>query len=134
MHYCAIILKPKKIDIEEARNTVGEILLNRNECDWFVTDHHNRLFPDGRECIPLKEYVLLPNIYEGSVVPVFVLNNEGNDEDCIIPSKFWEFYDLPIDRQILLDAYELSYYKQIKKWFEKYQKKNYEILYLDYHN
>ena len=134
MHYYAVIIKPKKMDIIEARDIFGEILFNHSECDWYSTDTKDCVFPNGCESISVKEYSLLYEKNGGYTVHIFILNDEGYDEGLIIPTNFWEFYDFPEDREVLLKSYGVVYRKQVKEWLKKYKRKAYEVILLDYHN
>lgn len=134
MHYAAIIIKSKKLDNVEARDIFGEILLNHSECDWYSTDADNCAFPTGDETISVEEYSQLSKMDEGYTVPIIILNDEGYDEGLIIPTNFWEFYDFPEERAVLLESYGVVYRKQVKAWLKKYKRKAYEVIMLDYHN
>ena len=134
MHHSAIIIKSKKLDNVEARDIFGEILHKHSECDWYSTDADSCVFPNGSESISVEEYSQLTSMDEGHTIPIIILNGEGYDEGLIIPTNFWEFYDFPEERAVLLESYGVVYRRQVKAWLRKYKRRSYDVIMLDYHN
>lgn len=140
-HYTGWILKPKRMTNEEARELVGDRLVNFELADYYIerdtgaSEVHN-----GKQSITLKEFIELLKDWEDekSATPFFLVK-DGFIDTKVLPTFFWEFYDFPFDREDLIVAYHSAYYKLINKiatdTLKEFKGKvAYELIGIDYHN
>ena len=141
MHFCGIIIKKKEIDIKEARELFGEILIKQGSCDWYSTDdYRERTFKNKKEK-PLSEFIKIFNkewaTEDNFFWDICIINREDEENyisDYIIRADFYEFYDFVEERKKLLEDYRKLYLKAIDKWFSDLNVDDYTVCLLDYHN
>lgn len=137
MHYCGVIVKSKEISVVEARETFGEILVNREVADWYSTDdYRERLFENSRVEITLEEFIEKKHYY--NALPICFIDEEGYIFEQMITSEFWEYYDAEEERKELIDAQARAYKVQFDKILESLSKhskiEDYNVCLIDYHN
>lgn len=147
MHFCGIIVKEKSISVVEARELLGEELVNKGVADWFsVNDYRERTF-EGKQVVSLKEFLPIIEEWLSSIQDI----KEGekffsNDtwvfsvvsQDCvnrlIIPNDFYEFYSFKQERKELINLYVSVYKKEVRKILSELEQDKYDVVLLDYHN
>lgn len=153
MHYCAVVILPKDLDISEGREIMGEHLINLGYADWYSSgDYRERKFEGGMRSIPLKEF---KNIFKGWLKKIKRIPPEKkyffNDSWCFgaidrysgvsylsyfygAPS-FGEFVD-PEIRRGLINKYVLAYKKETLNLIDRLLETDveYYVTLLDYHN
>lgn len=140
-HYTGWILKPKRMTNKEARDLVGDRLVNHELADYYIerdtvaSEVHN-----GKQSITLKEFVELLKDWEDekSATPFFFVK-DGFIDTKVLPTFFPEFYDFPLYREELIKAYNSAYYKLINKiatdTLKEFKGKvAYELIGIDYHD
>ncbi len=142
MHYCSIIIKDKRVSVEEARTIVGDKLVSLKKADWYSTgDYRERTFK-GKQVVSLKEFKELyindwlseENTKEKMMWDFGVV---VYDKDCgnylsifIEKNEFWE---LAIILQDFYEAYKIHTLDIIDELLrESYN--DYNVVLLDYHN
>lgn len=142
MHYCSIIIKDKRVSVEEARTIVGDKLVSLKKADWYSTgDYRERTFK-GKQVVSLKEFKELyindwlseENTKEKMMWDFGVV---VYDKDCgnylsifIEENEFWE---LAIILQDFYEAYKIHTLDIIDELLrESYN--DYNVVLLDYHN
>lgn len=149
MHFCGIIIKPKDLEIEEARALLGDLLVERGFADWYSTDNYReRLFDDGKREIPLKEFKeefteWLKDLKEvpedvehvyNATWPLCFINPDNYIEEDFLPYEFYHFYRTP-ERTQLINLYTRAYKKYTMKLIDSLltHDEEYTVVLLDYH-
>lgn len=155
MHYCSIIIKDKRVSVEEARTIVGDKLVSLKKADWYSTgDYRERTFGD-KQTISLEkfkdiykkewlgeEYAKDKTMWDFGVV---VYDKDyGNYLSIFIEeNEFWEFTrfrnptlfgDL---RERLIDLYYEAYKIHTLDIIDELLRESYNdynVVLLDYHN
>lgn len=148
MHYCGIIIKPKSMSIENAREILGDYLMKIEIADWYSTDNYRERTFEGKQTISVKEFA---SIFEESwLEQLFELTEEDKyitnptwafsiikDDKVFAPIRFWEFCDLDDSyRRDLINAYIRAYKAATKKVLKDLLATNaeeYDVVLLDYH-
>lgn len=155
MHYCSIIIKDKRVSVEEARTIVGDKLVSLKKADWYSTgDYRERTFK-GKQVVSLKEFKELyindwlseENTKEKMMWDFGVVvydKDYGNYLSIFIEeNEFWEFTrfckttlfgDL---RVRLIDLYYEAYKIHTLDIIDELLRESYNdynVVLLDYHN
>lgn len=143
MHGMAIIIKKRTIEDVRAYITSGERLLESGTADYYKTEDDGWTIMLGKERLSLKEFVENYDRELGcySPNPIFIITDEEDPSyfyDFVIPTEFWEFYNLPLERKELLELYGETYHKYvkmiIKKLLDEHQDDDsIEVIAMDYH-
>lgn len=137
MHYCAIIVHHKEVNVVDARQMVGEKLVERGEADWFSTDNYRERTFDGKVSIPFKEFLEKKDIFSVENPLVFASIYDGYIDRLLIPNYFYELYR-HTDREKILALYQQAFYDtQIRLLdiiVENYEVDDLVVTLLDYHN
>lgn len=142
MHYCSIIIKDKRVSVEEARTIVGDKLVSLKKADWYSTgDYRERTFK-GKQVVSLKEFKELyindwlseentkekmmwdfgVVVYDkdcGNYLSIFIEENEFWELAIILPDFYeaYKIHTLDIIDELLRESYN-----------------DYNVVLLDYHN
>lgn len=142
MHYCSIIIKDKRVSVEEARTIVGDKLVSLKKADWYSTgDYRERTFK-GKQVVSLKEFKELyindwlseentkekmmwdfgVVVYDkdcGNYLSIFIEKNEFWELAIILPDFYeaYKIHTLDIIDELLRESYN-----------------DYNVVLLDYHN
>lgn len=154
MHYCGIIIKDKRTDIPTARRCLGELLLEKNLCDWYsVDDYRERTFK-GKKVIPLAEFKEVFKEWLDDYKPInatdeylsfspypFCVLDADEDGYCeptivLLPLETYAFYDYKEEYAELLNVYMKLYKKATMDAIDELLKSNkdYDVCLLDYHD
>lgn len=140
MHYCGVIIVDKNMKLEDARNTLGEVLVNYGKSDWFSIDsYRERLFPGetkdapGRRRITLTEFKANFKHWAWGASAFAVIGEEHYIDEMLYENKFYEFYDME-GRQELVDLYNRLYKQRIAQIIDSLDESKYDVVLLDYHN
>jgi hypothetical protein len=147
MHFCGIIVKEKNVSVVEARELLGEELVNKSIADWYsVDDYRERTFK-GKQVISLGEFLPIIEEWLGELKEIKAeekyFSNEGwvfsvveQDfiKELIIPNDFYEFYSFEQERKKLINLYVSVYKKAIRKILNELEQDKYNVVLLDYHN
>jgi hypothetical protein len=140
MHYCGVIIIDKNIKLEDARNTLGEVLVNHGKADWFSIDNYReRLFPGetedalGRRRITLTEFKANFKHWAWDSSAFAIIGEEHYIDEVLYENEFYEFYDME-GRQELIDLYNRLYKQRIAQIVDSLDESKYDVVLLDYHN
>lgn len=140
MHYCGVIIVDKNMKLEDARNTLGEILVDYRKADWFSIDNYReRLFPGetedapGRQRITLTEFKANFSHWAWDASAFAVIGEEHYIDEVLYENEFYEFYDME-GRQELVDLYNRLYKQRVTQIVDSLDESKYDVVLLDYHN
>jgi hypothetical protein len=147
MHFCGIIVKEKNVSVVEARELLGEELVNKGIADWFsVDDYRERTFGE-KQVVSLGEFLPIIEEWLNSIQEIEeeekYFSNEGwvfsvveQDfiKELIIPNDFYEFYSFEQERKELINLYTSIYKKEVRKILNNIDQNQYNVCLLDYHN
>ena len=128
MHADALVIKDRKIENTEAREIAGEFLYEHKVCDYFRTEYNGRLFSGNKERIKFKN---ISKSFDVGIIPIIIINSEGDIEESVIPSEFWEFYNFEDIRKELLAKYQVAYSLLFNKFLIDYA--DFDAILMDYH-
>lgn len=155
MHYCGIIIKPTSMSKQEAREMLGDILVNHEMADYYSTgDLKERIFRNGKAEISLEEFKRIftewlneikdakpeDKHFSNDTWPFAVIVDIGEEDyeikDCILPSGFYEFYDDVESRKILINTWVKAYKKTTKYLIDELMTHvhEYNVTLLNYHS
>lgn len=149
MHFCGIIIKPKDLEIVEARTLLGDLLVEKGFADWYSTgNYRERLFDNNEREITLKEFKeefikWLKDLKEipedaeyvlNATWPLCFINSENYIDEQFLPYEFYEFYKTP-ERTQLINLYTHAYKKYTMKLIDSLltHDEEYTVVLLDYH-
>ena len=140
MHYCGVIIIDKNMKLEDARNTLGEALINYGKADWFSIDsYRERLFPGetedapGRQRITLTEFKANFRHWAWGSSAFAVIGVDHYIDEVLYENEFYEFYDME-GRQELVNLYNRLYKQRIAQIVDSLDESKYDVVLLDYHN
>lgn len=149
MHSCAIIIKPITMSVIDARELVGESLVDQGVADWYSTGNYRERTINDKQVASLFEFKTSFKYWIENIKPfatddkfmsndtwAFYIINDEFIEVSLIPYSFWEFHDTPDLRRELLNALIAAYIHTINKHIEKYalmEPNTHDVVLLDYH-
>lgn len=151
MHYCAIIIKPVKVGIVEARKLFGDVLVSHEKADFYSTDdYRERVFKDGKKVMPLSEFKPIyesewvgdENEYNQKTWDFATIDSYGEEEteiyldNQILPSDFYEYWEQEEKRKEIIklqdELFKLETIRIITELLKS--ETQYDVVLLDYHN
>jgi hypothetical protein len=140
MHYCGVIIIVKNMKLEDARNTLGEVLVNYRKADWYSVDgYRERLFPGETKDAPKRQRITLTEFKENfkhwawNASAFTVIGKKHYIDEVLYKNEFYEFYNME-GRQELIDLYNKLYKQRIAQIIDFLDESEYDVVLLDYHN
>lgn len=140
MHHCGVIIIVKNMKLKDARNTLGEVLVNYRKADWYsVNGYRERLFPGETKDAPKRQRITLTEFKENfkhwawSASAFTVIGKKHYIDEVLYKNEFYEFYNME-GRQELIDLYNKLYKQRIAQIIDFLDESEYDVVLLDYHN
>lgn len=132
MHSTGFIIKKIILENETARETFGDKLVQLEHADYYNTLDVN-FYELGKPSLTLKEFK--EYFLKQDFVRMFCIFDCRVIDVAFYPTEFYEFYDLPEERENLIEQYNNVYKKAVIKELERLEESDeFEVILIDYHN